>query len=512
MRNLKVGDRVNLNPGRDSGDSGRAPSGDRVDDAAFTLQEYFGFGEGSSEILDDYPEGGLCEYQKAPADDVVIRPAEVSFEEACRFGYLGTGYSALRKAGVGPSTTDGTSSGPQRIRPPPGGDPAATLRSVVPALGETVGRSHRPRMHQTPTVHYAVALSGSVELDLGGGQRAALQPGGTALPVPGFRGGGKESPQRSRRVEPWPGSAAQCRERMRRIVPHPHHEGRPMKLLSYRHNDRESFGALVGDGVADLAELSGVATLADFVGSDAFEKREQLLEGAAVVPLSDLELLPVIPRPEKIICSVRNYMDHHQEALAAGLNRELSDFPPIFLRVWRSQVAHDAPIIRPSASETLDWEGELAVVIGKGGRDIPVDDAWGHVAGYSVYNDASVREFQFHAKQIAAGKNFESTGGFGPYLVTHDEIEPGEALSVETRINGETVQSGDTSQMIFSVPQLINYASTIFTLTPGDVIATGTPSGVGFSRKPPRYLVPGDVVEVEIAKVGLLRNPVRDQA
>jgi 2-keto-4-pentenoate hydratase/2-oxohepta-3-ene-1,7-dioic acid hydratase in catechol pathway len=285
-----------------------------------------------------------------------------------------------------------------------------------------------------------------------------------------------------------------------------------MKLVSYRHHDREHFGAVVDDVVVDLTEISGHATLASFVGSDGFADREALVEKGSSVPLADVELLPVIPRPEKIICSVRNYMDHHQEALAAGLNRELSDFPPIFLRVWRSQVAHEAPIIRPRASETLDWEGELAVIIGQGGRDIPVESAWDHVAGYSCYNDASVREFQFHAKQIAAGKNFESTGAFGPWMVTSDEIAPGRQLKVETRLNGETMQSGDTGLMIFSIPQLINYASTIFTLAPGDVIATGTPSGVGFSRKPPRYLQSGDVVEVEIESIGVLRNPVEDQA
>lgn len=286
-----------------------------------------------------------------------------------------------------------------------------------------------------------------------------------------------------------------------------------MKLASYLHADQERFGAVVDDTVVDLTEVSGYATLADFVGSADYAKREALVEqGGAAVPLSEVTLLPVIPRPEKIVCSVRNYMDHHQEALAAGLQRELSDFPPIFLRVWRSQVAHDQPIVRPHASNSLDWEGELAVIIGQGGRNIPVESAWDHVAGYSCYNDASVREFQFHAKQIAAGKNFESTGGFGPWMVTSDEIEAGGKLKLETRINGEVVQSGDTGQMIFDVPQLINYASTIFTLAPGDVIITGTPSGVGFSRKPPRFLEPGDVVEVEIENIGILSNPVVQQA
>lgn len=285
-----------------------------------------------------------------------------------------------------------------------------------------------------------------------------------------------------------------------------------MKLVSFRHSGRERFGAVAGDRVVDLMGTSGHPTLASFVGSADYAERDALLAQGTSVPLSDVVLLPVIPRPEKIICSVRNYLDHHQEAVAAGMKRELSEFPPIFLRVWRSQVAHGQPIVRPNASESLDWEGELAVIIGRGGRDIPADTAWAHVAGYSCYNDASVRDFQFHAKQIAAGKNFESTGGFGPWLVTADEIRPGRELKLETRLNGETVQSGDTGQMIFDVPRLINYASTIFTLSPGDVIVTGTPSGVGWSRTPPRFMKPGDVVEVEIEGIGVLRNPVEQQA
>jgi len=205
-------------------------------------------------------------------------------------------------------------------------------------------------------------------------------------------------------------------------------------------------------------------------------------------------------------------MDHHQEVLAAGMQRELSEQPPIFLRVWRSQTAHGAPIVCPRVSESLDWEGELAVIIGTGGRDIPEASAWDHVAGYSIYNDGSVREWQFHAKQIASGKNFESTGGFGPWMVSADEIEPGKPLKLETRLNGEVVQSSHTGHMIFSVPKLIAYASTIFTLVPGDVIATGTPAGVGWSRKPPRFMKAGDVCEVEIEGIGTLRNPIVDQA
>jgi 2-keto-4-pentenoate hydratase/2-oxohepta-3-ene-1,7-dioic acid hydratase in catechol pathway len=282
-----------------------------------------------------------------------------------------------------------------------------------------------------------------------------------------------------------------------------------VKLISYKQDGTETWGAVAEDRVLDLAAASGHATLAEFLASPAFADRDALAADAAAGPLvADVELLPVIPRPEKIVCAVRNYMDHHQEVLAAGMQRELAEFPPIFLRVWRSQVAHEQPIVRPRVSESLDWEGELAVVIGKAGRDIPEAEAWEHVAGYSCYNDASVREWQFHAKQIASGKNFEGTGAFGPWLVTADEIEPGRKLEIETRLNGEVVQSSDTGNMIFPIPRLINYASTIVTLVPGDVIVTGTPAGVGWSKKPPRFMQPGDVVEVEVEGIGVLRNPV----
>jgi 2-keto-4-pentenoate hydratase/2-oxohepta-3-ene-1,7-dioic acid hydratase in catechol pathway len=297
---------------------------------------------------------------------------------------------------------------------------------------------------------------------------------------------------------------------MRKVAVYAHYSaGNSMKFVSYMRDDEETWGAVVGDSVMDLKSATGCALLADFLGSSQFADRASLERNLRPeIELHALQLLPPIPRPEKIVCAVRNYMDHHNEAIAAGLKRELSEFPPIFLRVWRSQVAHLQPIVRPRVSESLDWEGELAVVIARGGRDISEDSAYEHVAGYSVYNDASIREWQFHAKQIASGKNFESTGGFGPWLVTRDEIEDGAALKLETRINGETVQSGSTDLMIFSIPKLIAYASTIFTLAPGDVIITGTPSGVGFSRKPPRFLKPGDVVEVEIERIGILKNPV----
>ncbi|MBO9513009.1 MAG: fumarylacetoacetate hydrolase family protein [Variovorax sp.] len=287
-----------------------------------------------------------------------------------------------------------------------------------------------------------------------------------------------------------------------------------MKLLSFVHQGRETWGAVVGDSVVDLGRaMPQHASLADYIAAGDYKQAAQHVEGLApVAKLADITFLPVIPRPEKIVCAVRNYMDHHQEVLAAGMQRELSEQPPIFLRVWRSQCAHNQPIVRPHVSESLDWEGELAVIIGRGGRDIAEADAYDHVAGYACYNDGSVREWQFHAKQIASGKNFESTGGFGPWMVTADEIAPGRELKLETRLNGEVVQHSHTGHMIFSIPKLISYASTIFTLTPGDVIATGTPAGVGWSRKPPRFMKPGDVCEVEIEGIGVLRNPIVQQA
>ena len=283
-----------------------------------------------------------------------------------------------------------------------------------------------------------------------------------------------------------------------------------MKLLSYLHQGQAAYGAVVGEQVANLSRARPQQpTLAEYIGSGDYLQAGEHVQGAPLDgALADLHYLPVIPRPEKIICAVRNYMDHHQEVLAAGMHRELSEHPPIFLRVWRSQTAHNQPIVNPKVSDSLDWEGELAVIIGKEGRNIPKDQAYAHVAGYACYNDASVREWQFHAKQIASGKNFEATGSFGPWMVTADEIAPGRQLTLVTRLNGVVEQSSHTGHMIFDIPTLINYASTIFTLVPGDVIATGTPAGVGWSRKPPLFMRAGDVVEVEIEAIGILRNPV----
>jgi 2-keto-4-pentenoate hydratase/2-oxohepta-3-ene-1,7-dioic acid hydratase in catechol pathway len=283
-----------------------------------------------------------------------------------------------------------------------------------------------------------------------------------------------------------------------------------MKLLSFIHRGRETWGAVVGDSVIDMQRVfPQYPTLLDYIASESYLQAAEHVKGLSVdAKLADITFLPVIPRPEKIVCAVRNYMDHHNEVIAGGVQRELSEFPPIFLRVWRSQTAHLGPIVNPKVSDSLDWEAELAVIIGRPGRNIAEADAYAHVAGYSCYNDASVREWQFHAKQIASGKNFESTGSFGPWMVTADEIAPGRQLKLQTRLNGEVLQDGHTGNMIFSIPKLIAYASTIFTLVPGDVIITGTPAGVGVFRKPPRFMKAGDVVEVELEAIGTLINTV----
>lgn len=283
-----------------------------------------------------------------------------------------------------------------------------------------------------------------------------------------------------------------------------------MKLLSYARGGEESWGAVTDDGIVDLARVApSCPTLADFIASPHFAARDRLLAGAPgpVIALDQIRYLPVIPRPEKIVCVLRNYHEPDAGPDAAPPPA----FPPIFLRVWRSQVGHLEPVIRPRVSTQLDFEGELAVVMGRAGRHIPAETALDHVAGYSIYNDVSVRDWQRHAQQIAAGKNFVGTGPFGPWMVTADEIPDPSGLTLVTRLNGETVQASDTSRLIFDVPALITYCSTIFDLVPGDVIVTGTPAGAGFTRKPPLYLKPGDRIEVEIARIGTLSNDVIDE-
>lgn len=220
-----------------------------------------------------------------------------------------------------------------------------------------------------------------------------------------------------------------------------------------------------------------------------------------------MTLLPPLSNPEKIVCIGLNYKDHSAES---GFKQP--EYPTVFGRFNSSLIAHGAPILRPAFSEQLDYEGELAAIIGKTARDAAEEDALDHIAGYSVFNDGSIRDYQFKAPQWTPGKNFDDTGAFGPDFVTADDLPPGcEGLRLQTRLNGQVVQDASISDMVFPVAKLVAILSQFMTLKPGDVIVTGTPSGVGLARKPPLFMKHGDTVEVEIDRVGLLRNPVRDR-
>jgi 2-keto-4-pentenoate hydratase/2-oxohepta-3-ene-1,7-dioic acid hydratase in catechol pathway len=220
-------------------------------------------------------------------------------------------------------------------------------------------------------------------------------------------------------------------------------------------------------------------------------------------PLADVKFLPVITDPAKIIAIGLNYADHAAEA-----KMKLPEKPVIFTRFADSHVGHGQPLVKPKESEQYDYEVELCIVIGKPARRVAVKDALAHVAGYTIYHDGSVRDWQFHSSQFIPGKNFPASGAVGPWMVTADEIPDPSGLRLSTKINGKLLQNGSTKNMVFSVAELVSYCSQFTTLGPGDLIPSGTPDGVGFTRKPPIFMKPGDVVEMEIERIGLLRNPV----
>jgi acylpyruvate hydrolase len=228
--------------------------------------------------------------------------------------------------------------------------------------------------------------------------------------------------------------------------------------------------------------------------------------GDAVLDVENVTFLPIVPEPRKFLCVGRNYHEHVQEG-----RQEIPDVPVFFARFGSSLVGNRQPIVRPRLSTQLDWEGELAVVIGKPGRHVAADRALELVAGYTIFNDGSIRDYQSRGGQWTAGKNFWRTGPFGPWLVTADEVPDPHALELRTFVNGEKVQHANTSQMIFDVCALIAHVSEWLPLEPGDVIATGTPSGVGLYCDPPRFLKPGDTVAVEIERLGRLENRVVDE-
>ena len=270
-------------------------------------------------------------------------------------------------------------------------------------------------------------------------------------------------------------------------------------MVSCRSSRVVDVGSRVGSRYGDLRSVLAAGALRELQSAQK--------ESVPTFPVDEVKFLPVIPNPEKIFCVGLNYVSHRTET-----KRPETKYPSIFTRFADSQVGHEAPVLRPSFSTAFDYEGELAVVIGRGGRHIPEEAVGEHIAGYSCYNDVTVRDWQRHTAQWTPGKNFPNTGAFGPALVTSDEIPDLGALTLTTRLNGKVMQQAPISDLIFSVPLIVSYISKFTPLYPGDVIATGTPGGVGDRREPPVYMKDADIVEVEIDRIGILRNVVETDA
>lgn len=281
-----------------------------------------------------------------------------------------------------------------------------------------------------------------------------------------------------------------------------------LKLVSFSHTGQESYGVVTFNGVVDLGRMFGADApdLKTFLSKDLLG-RVRAAADADAIAFDQLTLLPVIPNPGKIVCVGLNYHEHVEET-----GRAVMAHPTLFLRVPESQTAHDADLLLPPETQQLDFEGEIAVIVGRAGRRIAAASAFDHIAGYACYNDGSLRDWQAASNQWTAGKNFSRTGAFGPWMVTADEIGPGEEMTLVTRVNGREMQRASTRLMIHSIPALIEHISTLTTLEPGDVIVTGTPGGIGAKRKPPVFLADGDVVEIEVDRIGVLRNRIAREA
>jgi 2-keto-4-pentenoate hydratase/2-oxohepta-3-ene-1,7-dioic acid hydratase in catechol pathway len=279
-----------------------------------------------------------------------------------------------------------------------------------------------------------------------------------------------------------------------------------MRLVSFERGARHGFGVVVGDGIVDATgKLSGQpSSLRAALVAGALPELARLASAKPDFALADVPFAPVIAdAAAKILCVGINYVPHIKE-----MGRERPEKPVLFTRFQDSLVGHGRPLLKPRESEQFDYEGELAVVIGKRARRVSQADALGHVAGFACFNDGSIRDFQRHSAQFTPGKNFHASGSFGPWLVTADEVPDPAKLTLTTRLNGAVVQSESVGELCFDVPSLIEYCSIWTQLEPGDVIVTGTPGGVGAGRKPPLWMKPGDTVEVEITGLGTLRNPV----
>lgn len=282
-----------------------------------------------------------------------------------------------------------------------------------------------------------------------------------------------------------------------------------MQLINFRQGDGNvHLGAVKGDRVINLT-AAGLQDSIDALlaaGKAAWQRASELAgSGSADLELAELKLLAPVLQPSKAIAVGLNYVDHAAESPY----KDPPKYPVLFHRYPSSWVAHDEALVKPKVSNDFDYEGEVAVIIGTAGRYISKEKALNHVAGYSLFNDGSIRDYQFKSHQWMMGKNFDATGSFGPTLVSADELPPGAVgLQLVTRLNGQTLQNANTRDMIFDVPTLVSVCSEVFELLPGDVIISGTPAGVGFARKPPIFMKQGDLVEVEVEGLGILRNRV----
>jgi 2-keto-4-pentenoate hydratase/2-oxohepta-3-ene-1,7-dioic acid hydratase in catechol pathway len=282
-----------------------------------------------------------------------------------------------------------------------------------------------------------------------------------------------------------------------------------MKFGSFQVHGTNTWGVVDSSLVRDVGSVlaSKFRDLRSFISSGTLAEAREASRTAHEHALDDVRWLPVIPNPEKIFCVGLNYETHRKETGRAVVER-----PTIFARFINTQTGHLTSIVRPRVSTHLDFEGELAIIIGKPGRYISRERALDHVAGFACYNDGSVRDWQHHTHQFTPGKNFPQTGSFGPWMVTPDEFTDIAGRQIMTRLNGETVQQAKLGDMIFDLPTLIEYCSSFNPLVPGDVIVTGTPGGVGVKRTPQLWMKPGDVVEVEIDGIGVLRNGITDES
>jgi 2-keto-4-pentenoate hydratase/2-oxohepta-3-ene-1,7-dioic acid hydratase in catechol pathway len=287
----------------------------------------------------------------------------------------------------------------------------------------------------------------------------------------------------------------------------------PLRLATFSVNGSAKYGAVVDGGIADLSArfANEYPTLREVIAAGALTKLAE--DGAHHAPdfaLDAITWLPPIPAPEKIICIGVNYPDRNAEYKDG---QDAPKYPSMFMRTPRSFVGHNAPLVRPRTSAQLDYEGEVVLVIGKAGRHIPESTALDHIAAVTLCNEGTIRDWVRHAKfNVTQGKNFDSTGSLGPWLVTYADESQIADIRLTTRVNGETRQDDRTGRLIFGFRYLINYISTFTTLVPGDIIVTGTPTGAGARFDPPRYLKPGDTIEVEAEGIGLLRNGVIDEA